>query len=378
MDMIGESCFAFDDRDFSFGDRKSQDEGDVMTVQVRAAALSNYAKVARQLGLDPNRMLREAGLSARALNVPDLRVPAAKVLALLEASAEKSGCLTFGLRMAESRRLSDFGAISLLITHQPTLRDVLVLVIRYRDLLNEALTIHLEDSGDLVIIREELVTESSQPARQSYELAVGTIFRLFRAILGPNWYPYSVNFTHPALTEGNVHRRLFGLNVKFDTEFNGIVCNSADLDRPNPAADPVMARYARQFLDTLPKTQPSSATPDVRKAIYILLPLGKVSSEQIAQSLGFNVRTLQRRLDDEKSSLSKLVDGVRRELAVRYLSNSRYQLIEIAEMLGYAQPSSFTRWFVAQFGVSPTRWQARLRAPGSPSGRQRVRAQWDK
>jgi AraC-like DNA-binding protein len=336
-----------------------------MGVQVRAAALSNYAEVARQLGLDPNAMLRQAGLSARALNDPDLRLPAAKVAALLEASAAKSGCVTFGLRMAESRRLSDFGAISLLITHQPTLRDVFLLVIRYRDLLNEALTIHLEDSGDVVVIREELVTENIQPARQSYELAVGTTFRLFRAVLGPNWHPYSVNFTHRAPPDRNVHRRLFGLNVKFDSEFNGIVCAAADLDQRNPAADPVMARYARQFLDTLPKTQPSSATQDVRKAIYILLPLGKVSIERIAQSLGFNVRTLQRRLDGEKTSLSKLVGGVRRDLAARYLSNRRYQIIQIAEMLGYAQPSSFTRWFVAQFGVSPARWRARLSAKGN-------------
>ena len=336
-----------------------------MTVQVRAAALSNYAEVARQLGLEPARMLREAGLPARVLNDPDLRVPVAKVAGLLEGSAEKSGCLSFGLRMAESRRLSDLGPISLLITHQPTLRDVLLLVIRYRDLLNEALTIHLEDSGGLVVIREELVTENGQPARQSYELAVATTFRLFRVVLGPNWHPYSVNFMHPAPPDRNVHRRLFGLNVKFDSEFNGIICTAADLDRRNPAADPVMARYARQFLDTLPKARAGSATQEVRKAIYILLPLGKISSEQIAQSLGFNVRTLQRRLDSEKTSLSKLVDGVRCDLAVRYLSNRRYQLIQIAELLGYAQPSSFTRWFVAQFGVSPIRWRERLRARGS-------------
>lgn len=349
-----------------------------MTIQVRAAALSNYAELARRLGLDPSRMLREAGLSVRALNDPDMRVPAAKVVGLLEASAEKSGCPTFGLRMAESRRLSDFGAISLLITHQRTLRDVLMLMVRYRNLLNEALIIDLEDARDLVIIREELVTESTQTARQSYELAVGTIFRMFRAVLGPRWHPYSVNFTHAAPPDLSVHRRLFGPNVKFGSEFNGIACAAADLDLPNPAADPVMARYAQQFLETLPKTEPGSATLDVRKAVYILLPLGKVSSEQIAQTLGFNVRTLQRRLDHEKTSLSMLVNGVRRDLAVRYLSNRGYQLTQIAEMLGYAQISSFTRWFIAQFGMPPVQWRrrerdSRKRSIGVPNGRRRHR-----
>jgi hypothetical protein len=156
-----------------------------MRVQVRAAALSNYAEVARPLGLNPNRMLREMGLSARVLSEPDIPVSAAKVVRLLEASAQKSGCMTFGLRMAELRRLCDLGALSLLLTYQPTLRDILSLIIRYRDLLNEALAINMEDSGQFVIVREELLTESTPAARQSHELAVGTIFRLCRVVLGP-------------------------------------------------------------------------------------------------------------------------------------------------------------------------------------------------
>jgi AraC-like DNA-binding protein len=336
-----------------------------MGAQVRAAALSNYADVASQVGLDPRRMVREAGLSLAMLRDPDRRLPAAKVIALIEASAEMSGCITFGLRMAETRRLSDLGALSLLITHQPTLRDVLLLIVRYRQLLNEALTIYMEESNNLVIVREELVIENGLVARQSNELAVGTIFRIFRAFLGPRWSPFSVNFTHAAPSDRSVHRRLFGPSVEFESEFNGIGCAAADLDQPNPAADPVMAKYARQFLDTLPKSQTGSMTLDTRKSIYMLLPLGKASSAEIAISLGLNLRTLQRRLDREKTSLSTLIEGVRRDLAVRYLSNKSHSLSQIAEMLGYGQLSSFTRWFVAQFGMSPTRWRAKHRVNAS-------------
>jgi len=104
---------------------------------------------------------------------------------------------------------------------------------------------------------------------------------------------------------------------------------------------------------------------DTRKAIYMLLPLGKAASAEIALSLGLNLRTLQRRLDPEKTSLSTLVDGVRRDLAVRYLSNKSHSLSQITEMLGYGRLSSFTRWFAAQFGMSPTRWRERRKAKAS-------------
>ena len=340
-----------------------------MAAFVRAGALSNYVEVAQQVGLNPRKMLRQVGLDPALLGKPDARVPAAEVTALLETSAEQSGCLTFGLRMAESRRLSDFGAISLLLTHQPTMRDVLATVARYRHLLNEALALHIEDSGDLVIIREELIAETSLPTRQGMELAVGTLFRLFRALLGQRWQPYSINFTHGAPPDLAVHRRLFGPSVEFDSEFNGIVCAAADLDRPNTAADPAMAQYARQFVETLPNTAVGSTTLEVRKAIFLLLPLGRASIESIGEGLSLNVRTLQRQLDAEGATFSELVNHVRRDLAVRYLVNPGYSLSRVAEMLGYGQLSSFTRWFAAEFGMPPTKWRVLPKRPArSPRG----------
>src|SRR5262245_24495822 len=120
-----------------------------MTVLVRAAALSNYAEVARQVGLDPVRMLRRLKLDPAVLSKPDTRVPVAAVVTLLANSAEQSGCVTFGLRMAEARRLSDFGALGLLMKHQRTLREILAMIGRYRRLLNEALAVQVEEFGDL-------------------------------------------------------------------------------------------------------------------------------------------------------------------------------------------------------------------------------------
>lgn len=37
----------------------------------------------------------------------------------------------------------------------------------------------------------------------------------------------------------------------------------------------------------------------------------------------------------------------------------RYSLGHIADMLGYSMPSSFTRWFNAQFGMPPATWRSR-------------------
>ena len=66
-----------------------------MSTLVRAASLTNFVAVARQSGLDPWRLLREAGLPAHALDDPDLRISVDSVRQLLERSAALSGVEAF-------------------------------------------------------------------------------------------------------------------------------------------------------------------------------------------------------------------------------------------------------------------------------------------
>ena len=334
-----------------------------MATLVRAAALTNFFEVARDLGFNPQDTLRRAGLGRALLENPEQRIPAEAAVALLEDAARSSGCLTFGLRMAESRQLSNFGAVSLLISHQATLRDVLITTIQYRHLLNESLAMQIEDAGRMTIVREEIVSES--PARQSIELAIGVLFRMCAALLGPRWRPYSVNFSHDAPPELSLHRRLFTCRLEFGSEFNGIVLAAADLDAPNSSADPAMARYAQRFVESLPHVNDPSVVMEVRKAIYLMLPSGRATSEYVAQGLGLSVRTLQRQLDEAGASFTELLNEVRCELAQRYMDNPQYNLARVSELLGYCTPSSFTRWFAAQFGAAPAVWRTRRKHPAS-------------
>lgn len=335
--------------------------------QVRAAVLSHYFEVAGRLGLNPHTLLRKVGLSRALIAAPAQHIPVTAVVDLLEDSAVASRCSTFGLLMAEARALSDFGPISLLLSHQPTLRSALKTIMEYRHLLNESLAMYIEDTGRTTLIREEVVIEGRPAARQATELAVGVLLLIFRTLMGPNWHPQAVHFTHAPAEDLQVYRRLFHCPIHFDSEFNGLACATADLDRPNTQADPVMARYAQSFIDALPRPGQNSIILEVRKSIYLLMPMGRASVEQIAQGMGMNVRTLQRRLDESGQSFSDLINDVRRELAQRYISNTSHTLGRIAEQLGYSNQSSFTRWFITQFKTTPT--EMRARRPQRASGR---------
>lgn len=334
-----------------------------MMPHVRGASLSNYAEVAQQLGLDPSAMLRRFDIDRRALVDADLRIPTGSVAELLEASAAASGCATFGLQMAESRGLADLGALSLLITHQATMRDALMTLIQYRRLLNESLVVQVEEHEDLVLVRQDLVLGGNMPARQAYELAIGVMYRLFRSVLGPRWRPLSVNFSHGAPPDTSVHLRVFGPIVEFGSDFDGLTCNRRDLDAANPSADPGLAQFAEKYVRTLPYAEGGSLSNDVQKAIYVLLPVGQASISRVAASVGLTPRTLQRRLAAEATEFSLLLNDIRRDLTVRYVANQRLPLSRVADLVGYASQSAFSRWFAEEFAVSPRSWRRQNGVP---------------
>jgi len=335
-----------------------------MGTLIRTGVLTNYLKVAQQLGFDPTPLLRELGLSRSMLADPECLIPGSAAVTLLKESARITECPTFGLRVAELWQLSDLGVVSVLLTHQRTLRDAVGTLIQYRHLLNEFLVIRMEDVGKKVIVREEFVADEAGTSIQSTELVLGAMSRMCSTLLGAAWHPLSVHFTHDAPPDLRLHRRVFVGKLEFASSFNGVICRAADMDFPNPIADPVMARHAQRLLEGLPGAKEPSIVLEVRKAIYLLLPVGRATIEQVAQGLGMNVRMLQRQLESAGKIFSDMVNGVRRDLVIHYMENRSYSLGRIAESLGYTAYGSFVRWFVAQFGMTPTQWRSSRPAKG--------------
>ena len=114
----------------------------------------------------------------------------------------------------------------------------------------------------------------------------------------------------------------------------------------------------------------------VRQLIYDLLPSGRCSVEQVASRLSMKPRTLRRYLAREGETCSSIVDGVRVDLARRYVEDEGRSLSEVSDLLGFSALSSFSRWFGTRFASSPTRWRAAAnrRAATEASGNRSIAA----
>jgi AraC-like DNA-binding protein len=330
-----------------------------MSPTLRYASLSGYVAVCQSLGLDPDPLMRSVGLDPVDLATPEKWVQAAPVARLLELSARESAQEDFGLRMAEHRRLSTLGPLSLVLRDEPTLRSALELLIRYEHSYNEALSIRLSDVNGLATLRLWFEMGEPTPTRQGEELAVAVLHGVIRRFLGPTWQPLSVCFTHAAPREIDTHIRVLGPRLQFGHSFTGLILYGRDLDAPNARTDPGARTRTEEVLRSLAAPRGAAAVARVRDLVEVLLPTGRCSADEVARAIGVDRRTLHRHLAATGETFTSIVDRTRAGLAERYLCTERYRLSEISDLLGFAAPSAFSRWFRQQFGDSPRQWRVR-------------------
>ncbi|WP_314254290.1 AraC family transcriptional regulator [Streptomyces kutzneri] len=330
---------------------------------VRSAALAGYPQLCHTLGLDPRPLLRGVGLDVHVFSDQDRWIPALAVAQVLELSADAGGCESFGLRLAELRRLSNLGPVSLLVREEPDIRSVLEVLIRYERMYNEALRARLHESGSTATLHISLELPGGRRTRQAVELVVGAYHQVLAEFLGHRLRPRQVCFTHIAPANLETHHRVLGTELAFGAGFNGIVLPADALQVVNADADPVLRRYAMQYVDSLAHAADLSDTDRVRKIIEVLLPTGRCTANEVARSLGIDRRTVHRRLAQSGETFSSMLNATRNDLARRFVADDQRPLTEVAQFLGFTSPGAFSRWFRDQFTISPSQWRSHHRSP---------------
>ncbi|MCB1843820.1 MAG: helix-turn-helix transcriptional regulator, partial [Halioglobus sp.] len=86
--------------------------------------------------------------------------------------------------------------------------------------------------------------------------------------------------------------------------------------------------------------------------------------DALASALHLSRRTLQRRLRQQGTSYQSLLRDTRLALAHRYLCDEQRSVLEVAYLLGFSDPSTFSRAFKRWTGLAPAEYRrARLPFP---------------
>jgi AraC-like DNA-binding protein len=307
---------------------------------------------AKALGLDPTKILAASGIDGSLLEEPDERVARKIMYELWAEIEEQSGDDAVGLHIAEHTKQGAFAVLDYAVRNSPTLREGYRRIERYSHLLHDGVDIVFEVTDSTATLSFH---EPDQSPRHIAEWAVCSWLIIGRQMLGESWLPREISFQHPRPASVREHQWIFGAPVNFDRHRNELVLDPVLLDREVVDADlrlsTVISRYAQQLWEQLPRAE--SHLDQVRQGIARELRGGEATLESVAKRMHMHPRTLQRKLKAEGASFKQVLDETRCELAKKHLSDSSIAIEEAAFLLGYSEPSAFSRAFKRWTGLSP-------------------------
>ena len=103
--------------------------------------------------------------------------------------------------------------------------------------------------------------------------------------------------------------------------------------------------------------KPASTSSAIKSLVSIELPGPMPSFSEIAHTLHMSESSLRRRLQRENTSYQALKDEVRCEVAINKLLYEDARTADLAEYLGFTEPSSFVRSFKSWTGQTPTAYR---------------------
>jgi AraC-like DNA-binding protein len=248
--------------------------------------------------------------------------------------------------------------IDFLATSAGTLREGFERLGRYLRLARPKAAFAIDETGP----RPRVVLRDDQRDDDWFldEWTIGVTLRGFRGSLGPSFGPSAWGLrrskpqTCPSLVDAI---RLVGVAPSFGERAAFLTFEpeawSVALPTHSPHIQSTLLAYAEAQLAE--QRDQATLRDRVRGVLAQVLQSGEPTIEHVAKRLATTPRTLQRRLREESTSFQAVLDGLRAELAKRYLDEGRFELAEVAFLLGYAEASAFARAFRRWHGVSPTR-----------------------
>ena len=324
---------------------------DITTLGSVAALL---AQTLRSCDVDPAPLFSQAGIDLSAVSSPDARFPTMRMQKLWGLALKATGKPDLGLLAARQFQPAMLHGLGFAWLASDTLLDALNRLMRYSRLIITAMDYHVEvtpDTTDLVTSAPEIFPDFVYAAA---DLGVAASLRMCQITMGRQIIPAHVALQRPAPACPDVFSELFGPSIEYGAKLNRLCFDNELVNQPLTTANPKLARINDQtVVDYLARFDRANIAMQVRAKIIEQLPDGMPNQGDIAETLNVSLRSLQRRLKEEETSFKNLMEDTRKALAMQYLRESHRSIGEVTYLLGFSEPSNFTRAFRRWTGKSP-------------------------
>lgn len=306
-------------------------------------------------GLDPEPIFRDAGLDPACWEKHDARFDDRRLDAAWVHAIQASGDPCFGLRAVHFTSPASLHALGFAWLASSTLYEAISRAVRYYRVITDGMRLSLQRVGGQCKLRIDYMMVKPRSRNEVVDSFWAGLVSLCRMSTSDDFAPLALTLRRPKPNCSDQFDALFRAPIHYGAASDEMVFRLADIDRPLPTANRELVNMHERILrDYLSRLDTDHFPNAVRSRLVRRLIDGPADIEDVAKDFNMSRRTLQRRLSEDNTSYTHILDATRRELAGYYIDDQHMPVKEVAFLLGYSEPANFTRAFKRWTGRVPS------------------------
>ena len=314
---------------------------------IRLSSVNPFLLELKRRGVDPRSLLKDLGLPAQVPASHDLFVASFTVYELVEKSAVLANDKYMGFHVGSILDLQSWDPIIDATKQANTVGELLTIFTVNAADHTSATKFHISTDGERSTFGFERIEKPPFTPAQNDAFYMGFMLRLLKHATRGAWDAGQVLFTvaDPECIPANdeIHRIAkgdrSGVRISFPSKW-------------------MFERFEKsQFRSRLDKEAsleiPRSLIDSLRTALRPHLHESNLTADKAAKMCGHQRRRLSRELRGLGTTLSKEIARLRAEKASQELANTESPVAEVAESVGFTDPTVFSRAFKKWTGQSP-------------------------
>lgn len=309
-----------------------------------------------QSKLDMQHILRSVGISPEILNSTKARIAVSNYAALWIALADQLNDEFFAMDRHPLRR-GTFQLLSCFVMHAQNLQQALQQILQFFNAVFDDLKSELCIENEMAYI---IIHDHDQPKRMfHYATYLMLIHGLICWLTGQRIPLNRIHVRCHAPTDDQDYRVRFCEKIHYLSNENSVQFDASYLS--------ILIKQDQstwyQFIKNTPQNllvrfkNPHASSAIVRKILLENGHLYWLELHEIAKQMHISEITLQRRLKSEGLNYQQLKNELRCDIAIEYLTQSNYSIVEISQKLHFNDPSAFYRAFKKWTGVNPSAYR---------------------
>jgi AraC-like DNA-binding protein len=312
---------------------------------------------ARRYELDCLPILEQAGIQPELLDEPRARIAPEQFARLIQLVWRALDDEYMGFGLAPSKR-GTFAMMCHALIHCRTLDKALQRGFMFYGLFPDSPRLSLQRDGEWVRL---CLDDSSlrDPEHFLSESLLVIWHRLASWLIGQRIRLDNATFAYPKPAHSAEYDLLFYCPMQFAAQQTALTFHARYLDLPLLQDERTLKRFLeRSPADLLARPDDGDSLSSQLRRLLSRDCNKWPDLETVADHLHISPQTLRRHLRDEGTSFQGLKDELRRDMAIYHLGQADLSLQEIAEQLGFSEPSAFHRAFKKWTGLTPGAYRA--------------------